>query len=155
MNAQPLLFRIAEAMAKARLEAVMIGNAAAALQGAPVTTIDVDFMFRQTPTNLGKLKRFADALSASILRPYYPVSSLFRVVNDDLGLQVDFMAHIHGIRSYASLRSRASVVQLGASALLVASLGDILKSKRAAGSPRDQAVLHMLEVTYEEKEKKR
>ena len=40
------------AMNQNRLEAVMIGNAAAALHGAPVTTIDVDFMFRATPHNL-------------------------------------------------------------------------------------------------------
>jgi hypothetical protein len=31
--------------------------AAAALQGAPVTTVDFDFFFRKTPANLKKLKR--------------------------------------------------------------------------------------------------
>jgi len=44
MNAQPLLLKIAKALSKARPEAIMIGNAAAALQGAPVTTLDMDFM---------------------------------------------------------------------------------------------------------------
>ena len=34
---------------KAGLEAVLIGNAGAALQGAPVTTVDFDFFFRRTP----------------------------------------------------------------------------------------------------------
>jgi hypothetical protein len=42
-----------------KLEAVMIGNAASALQGAPVTTLDIDFMFRETPKNMEKLKSFA------------------------------------------------------------------------------------------------
>ena len=32
---------IAAALAEVRLEAILIGNAAAALQGAPVTTVDL------------------------------------------------------------------------------------------------------------------
>lgn len=40
------------------------GNTAAALHGAPVTTIAFDFMFRATPANLAKLKRFADGMRA-------------------------------------------------------------------------------------------
>ncbi len=39
-------------------EAIMVGNAAAAIQGAPVTTLD--FMYRKTRSNLKKLKQIAD-----------------------------------------------------------------------------------------------
>src|SRR6476646_5574319 len=107
MNAEPLLHRVAKALAEHRLEAIMVGNAAAALHGAPVTTLDIDFMFRKTPANLKKLKAVATSFSATILKPYYPVSDLFRVVNDDQGLQLDFMPRLHGIRSFESLRSRS------------------------------------------------
>jgi hypothetical protein len=72
LTATPLLTSIAEALAQAGLEAILIGNAAAAIQGAPVTTVDFDFMFRSTPRNLQKLKQFALRLDAVILRPYYP-----------------------------------------------------------------------------------
>jgi hypothetical protein len=51
MDAAPILSQIAELLARHGLEVVMIGNAAAALQGAPVTTIDIDFLFRKTPAN--------------------------------------------------------------------------------------------------------
>ena len=70
MDAGPLLGQIGRRLRDVGLEAVLIGNAAAALQGAPVTTIDFDFLFRRTPRNLAKLKRLAASLGATILRPY-------------------------------------------------------------------------------------
>lgn len=147
MNARPLLERVASALAAAGLEAILIGNAGAALHGAPVTTVDFDFAFRKTPRNLQKLKSLARHLGAAILRPYYPVSSLYRVVDDDTGLQLDFMPAIHGVRSFESLRSRAVTVTLGEATLRVASLEDIIRSKRGAGRPQDRAVLDVLEET--------
>ncbi len=152
MDAGPLLDAIAAALAEARLEAILIGNAAAAIHGAPVTTLDFDFMFRATRGNLTKLKRFANQLEAVIFRPFYPASALYRVVNDDRGLQVDFMPVIHGIKSFESLRSRAKKVKLGDRELWVAHLSDIIASKRAAGRARDKAVLEVLEKTLREKE---
>jgi predicted nucleotidyltransferase len=141
------------ALAEVRLEAILIGNAAAAIQGAPVTTVDFDFMFPVTRANLAKLKRFATRLDAVILRPYHPASDLFRVMNDDRGLQVDFMPVIHGVKSFNSLRSRAEKIELGGHPLWVAHLADIIASKRAAARPRDKAVLGILEKTLREKSK--
>jgi hypothetical protein len=75
VNAQPLLARIARALAHAKLDAVLIGNAAV------------------------------------VLRPYSPASSLFRVTDDDLVLQADFMGVIHGLRSFEGVKKRASTVE--------------------------------------------
>ena len=133
MNAEPLLTAVVVALAEVRLEAILIGNAAAAIQGAPVTTVDFDFMFRATPVNLEKLKKFAKRVDAVILRPYYPASALYRVMNDDRGLQVDFMPVIHGVKSFNSLRSRAEKISLGGQQVWVAHLADVIASKRAAG----------------------
>lgn len=151
MNAAPLLNSVVAALADARLEAILIGNAAAAIHGAPVTTVDFDFLFRATPPNLAKLKRFASLMEAMILRPYYPISNLYRVVNDERGLQADFMPTIHGVKSFNSLRSRSAKLELGGRHLWVADLADIIASKRAAGRPRDKAVLDVLEATLREK----
>jgi predicted nucleotidyltransferase len=85
-----------------------------------------------------------------VLRPYYPVSDLYRVVREDDGLQVDFMATVHGLRSYEGVRARAATVVVEGVSIAVASLADILKSKRAAGRPRDKAVLEVLEKALEE-----
>lgn len=153
MNAEPFLNEIARALDECRLEAVLVGNAAAALQGAPVTTLDFDFMFRKTPANLRKLKTLARRLSGRILAPYYPASDLYRVVVEDRGLQLDFMPRLHGIRSFEGLRRRACRVSFGEHSLLVADLRDVIRSKKALGRPKDAAVLAILEQTLDEKEK--
>jgi hypothetical protein len=104
-------------------------------------------MFRDTPANLRKLKAVANSLNAVILRPFYPVSKLYRMVDDALGLQADFMPVIHGVRSFEGLRSRAIEHTLGKITVKVASLPDIIASKKAAGRDRDLAVLPVLEQT--------
>jgi hypothetical protein len=149
VNAQPFIAEIAAHLERLHFEVVLIGNAAA-LQGAPVTIVDFDFMFRKTPVNMRNLKDLAVALHATILTPCYPASDLYRVVRDEDGLQLDFMATVHGIRSFAGWRERATPVRFGGSSLFVADLLDIIRSKKAAKRPRDLAVMETLEKTYEE-----
>src|SRR5438034_11758627 len=90
----------------------------------------------------------------SVCARIYPASDLFRIVRDDDGLQIDFMASVHRIRSLASLRSRARTIMFEDSKLLVAALSDVIRSKRAAGRPRDNAVLQILEKALREEEYK-
>jgi predicted nucleotidyltransferase len=154
MDAAPVLKAIAKALHKARLEAIMVGNAAAALHGAPVTTLDIDFMFRKTAVNLRKLKVLANELDAQILKPFYPLSDLYRVVNDDTGLQIDFMSVLHGIKSFENLRSDTVEVEFEGYKIKIASLEKIIRSKKALGRPRDKAVIDILENTLDEKKKR-
>ena len=155
VDAKPWLVEVGRLLKRVKLDAVLIGNAAAALQGAPVTTIDFDFLFRNTPGNLRKMKALARALGASIMRPYYPASELYRVVRDADGLQLDFMVTIHGIRSFEGVRARALTIEFEGVSLQVASLGDIIRSKKAARRPQDLAVLGILERALEEAARKK
>ena len=155
MNAEPLLNKIAKVFHKVRLDAIMIGNAAAALHGAPVTTLDIDFMFRKTPVNLKKLKKIADEFDAYILKPYYPVSSLLRVINDDIGMQLDFMSVVHGVRSFESLKSDATEADFNGCKIRIASLQKIIRSKKVLGRSRDLAVIAILEQTLNEIDEKK
>jgi hypothetical protein len=150
MNAEPLLVRISEALQKARLEAVLIGNAAAALSGAPVTTLDFDFMVRDTRKALGRIAEFAQALDATVIPPRTDVSRVYSVVNESEGLFVDFLDTVSGVSSFASLRSRATAVHFGQGTVVVADLRDVLASKRAANRPKDRAVIELIEATLRE-----
>ncbi len=154
MNAAPILNRVAVALNRVGLEAVLIGNAAAALQGAPVTTLDFDFMFRSSSRNIVKLKQLAKHLNGVILKPFYPISKLYRIVADNETLQLDFMPVIHGIKSFESLRSRAQPVKFDQAIIMVADLADIILSKKALKRDRDLAVLPILERTLHEKNQK-
>lgn len=53
MDATSHLVKVAAALKAAHLEAILIGNAGAALQGAPGTTMDLDFYYR-TPVRIEK-----------------------------------------------------------------------------------------------------
>jgi predicted nucleotidyltransferase len=150
MDAHPVLVRVAKLLDKHTLEAILIGNAAAALLGAPVTTIDIDFLFRRTPSNIRKLKAIAGELDAVLLRPFYPVSPLWRIARDGDGLQIDFMNAIDGVRSFEECATRSTLTHIGGARVLIAALADIIRSKKAAGRPQDLAVLPALEKLREE-----
>jgi hypothetical protein len=152
MDARPVLIEVARALRTHNLEAILIGNAAAALHGAPVTTVDLDFLIRKTASNLVKLDRVAKMLGAIVFVPHYPVSNLYRVMRDDTPLQLDFMTTIHGIKSFNVLRSRAESFAIEGESVAIAALPDIIASKRAADRPRDRAVIDVLEQTLRQKE---
>jgi hypothetical protein len=143
--AQPLLAVVARAVEEARLECIVIGNSAAALQGAPVTTLDIDFLFRKTDRNVEKLVHVAQALGGHLSQPFLPASDMYRLITEDL--QIDFVSRMDGIASFESLRSRADTIPVGGSTLRVASLEDVIRSKRAAGREKDLASLPILEKT--------
>ncbi len=155
MDAVSLLESIAKAFKETRLEVVLIGNAAAALDGAPVTTDDFDFMFRPTRTNIQKMRSAARLLGAALSQPEYPISKFYRMLNEQVGLQVDMMGVVDGVKSFESLRSRAGEVSFGSASLLVADLKDVIRSKKIAGREKDRAVLPVLERTLGLKEGRR
>lgn len=151
MTAEPLLKLAARMLAKHRLDAVLIGNAAAALQGAPVTTMDLDFFMRASPRNVAKVRKIAQELKTSAVQPFYPASTLYRISKPDEGVQLDFMTTISGIRSFEGVRARASIAEFGGFSLHVAALEDVIRSKTAAGRPQDLAILPVLRRVVKER----
>ncbi len=139
---------LAQILAKARrvkLEMILVGNAAAALHKVPVMTQDVDFFVRHTPMNLKKLRVLADELGGMLTQPYYPTSRMMRVVAPDFS--VDFVFELSSRRRFESVRSRAARMKIGAQAIVVASLEDVIAAKEAAARPKDRATLRILKET--------
>jgi hypothetical protein len=140
-----LLVELFAALAKVKLDAVVVGSMAAILQGVPVTTQDVDLLTRDTPANRRKLKPLCTELGAtqSEIWPLIEGLRLFRS-----NLQVDILFdRLRPRLGFEGLKSRGITVQLGRESARVARLEDIAAAKRAAGRPKDLLHLHLIEET--------
>jgi hypothetical protein len=60
------------------------------------------------------------------------------------------MPTVAGLESFEDVRRRATRVNFDDHHLIVASLADIIKSKKTAGRPKDLAVMYVLESTLAE-----
>ena len=152
MNAKNYLADLSRQFADLRLDAVMIGNAAAAINGAPVTTLDIDFMVKQTDENYRKLALLAQQMDCQFIEMQLPDERyMYRIKHRTDPLLVDFMFVAAGIESFEALKERGMDVFFGGHPLRIASLEDVLASKRAAGRPKDAATIPVLEKTLNEK----
>ncbi len=152
------LAELAEALAKAGLQVVIIGNSAALLHRIPVSTQDVDLFVRDHPLLQKKLEKFAADFGVILTRPYEPSSKMIRA--SGRAIDVDFVFGLSSRKSFESIRSRAEKVRLGRRMVWVASLEDIIAAKEAAGRPKDKATLPILKQALEvhkaaEKEKRK
>jgi hypothetical protein len=149
---EALLEKVAKAAARAKLEFILVGNAAAALHDVPVMTQDVDLFVRHTPRNLSKIRAFAALLGADITQPYEPPSRVMRLIGRETDVPVDLVFQLSARQKFKSVRSRAVAIRVGWEITKLASLPDIIAAKEAADRPKDRAVLTILKDTLRTKE---
>jgi hypothetical protein len=132
--------RFLEILVEEGVEFLVVGLAAAALQGAPAVTQDIDLWFRDLgDPRLGKALRRAGAI-------YIPPSANQPPLLAGAGAALfDIVTHMHGLRSYAVEARRALRVPLGGVLVPVLPLARIIASKRATDRPKDRAILPALE----------
>lgn len=150
---EALLERILHALRKVGLEAILVGNVAAVLQGTPVMTQDFDFFVRDTELNRKKIKKFAELLELSLYKRNEAISEVITAEGKELS--IDFLFRLAPNQRYESVRSRAKRMRIGSLFCLVADLEDILKSKKAVGRQKDIAVIKLIEDTIKIKKKLR
>ena len=127
--------RVAAALAEHRIEFMVLGNAAAVLLGAPVTTADIDVFVRKTPANLRKLVACLRALG-------FDRTSRTRLEQSEVAeferpnLKIDTVFSPFGIRSLASARSREIDLDIQGVAVPVVCLEAMIASKAAAAGLR-------------------
>jgi predicted nucleotidyltransferase len=146
----------------AEVEFVIIGGAAMGLQGSAYLTKDIDFCYARTPTNSERL--------ANALEPFHPAlrgappglpfrfdaKAIARGMNftlsTDLG-DLDFLGEVSGLGSFQEVLAESDVKNVGGVDCRVLSLEGLIKSKTAAGRPRDLYVLPELRGLHQVKKK--
>lgn len=141
------------------VEFVIVGGLAATIHGASRLTQDVDIVYKRSPDNLERLAK-ALAPYAPYLRgapPNLPfewsVATLRNGLNftltTDLGA-IDLLGEITGGGSYDDLIAHSSTVTLFGYSCKCLNLPWLIRTKRAAGRPKDLEVIAELEALAEE-----
>jgi len=157
MNVESDLKVLAKLLDEVKLEAVMIGNAAAAINGSPVTTLDVDFIVPQTPQTYRAIVLLAQK-TGSVLQELKLIDDRYMyqlIPKSPEGMQLDFLYELASKDRYEKLKERAMSVDFGGHPFYVASLEDIIRAKQAANRPKDVAVLPILNLTLEEQQRQK
>lgn len=150
----PSFRRILELFEAHGVEYVVVGGVAAVLQGAPVTTFDIDALVRVDADNADRLVAALTALEAHYREQR---SATLRPSRDDIlagghlllmtnSGPLDVLGFVGKNRRYEDLAVAADVVDVGGLSVRVLGLKALIDEKRALGRDKDQAMLRMLEV---------
>jgi hypothetical protein len=138
---------------------VVVGGIAAIAHGSPLPTEDVDVTPDASADNLEALAAALVDLDAKLrtaegpidfpIAPRLLAGNTFWTLTTSAG-DLDLCFEPAGTRGYDDLRRNALEVDLGTGApVLVASLVDVIRSKEAAGRPKDRAQLPALRETLD------
>lgn len=157
MDGAPRFFDILETLCRHRVELIVVGGVAAVLEGAPVSTFDLDVMHRRSPENLQRLLAALDELEALYKDP------AGRQITPDLEKLESFRLHLLLTRfgpldllteiapgdGYDQLIEQTIVHEIAGMEVRVLELAAIIRSKEHAARDKDRATLPVLRRTLE------
>ena len=132
--------RFLQALVDEGVEFLVVDLAAAALQGAPAVTQDIDLWFRDLSDPA--LQRALRRVGAIYIPPSLQNPPL--LAGGDAGL-FDVVVKMDGLGSFAQEARRALRIPVGAFEVRVLPLARIIASKKATDRPKDRAILPALE----------
>jgi hypothetical protein len=145
-------------LAESEVEFVVVGMTAGVLQGAPVTTVDLDVVHRRTRENVARLLGVLTQIDALYrhdprrLRPQesHLVGPGHQLLTTTLG-DLDCLGEIGEGVGYEALVGRSVEMKLaGGRTVRVLGLPALIEAKERAGRPKDLAVLPVLRAALDE-----
>ena len=152
--------RICQVLLEERVDFVVIGGFAAVVRGSSVVTYDIDVIAARAEANLERLATALRRLNAQLrtgdeLIPLSVNADFLAQMQVSLNLTTDFgdldlvFAPAGPKSTYEAWLQEAGEMDLGDSLVVtIASLADVIASKRAANRPKDAAALPALEALY-------
>jgi hypothetical protein len=134
------------------VEYVVVGGVAAVLQGAPVTTFDIDALVKVDAANADRLLAALDALEAR-----YREHGALHPTRDDLlagghlllmtnSGPLDILGFIGNGKRYEDFVGAMATIAVGDLSIRVLELEALIEEKRALGRDKDSAVVRLLEA---------
>jgi hypothetical protein len=155
--------RILETLCRHRVDFIVVGGVGAVLQGAPLSTFDLDVVHSRSPENVQRLLAALSELHAAyrgrgaqrIPPQREPLESPgHQLLMTDAG-PLDLLGVVGDNRSFEDLRTDTVTLRLSDNVeFLVLSLAALVRLKEALGRDKDRAVLAVLRRTIEENERR-
>lgn len=152
---EPKFHEILVRLADAGVEAIVVGMAAAVLQGVPATTWDLDVVHRRSPDNVERLPRVLRDLEAVARDPRRLTPGASHLLGPGHILletrfgDFDCLGTIDGGRDYDELLAASVVVDFEGRLLRLLTLKEILAVKTRAGRPKDLATIPLIQSTID------
>ena len=127
---------------KHKVDFMVIGLAAAALQGAPIVTQDIDLWFKDLKDP--NIKKALKAVGGSYVPPLTMNPPMF--AGEKVSL-FDIVLTVNGLGSFSKEKKHILVISILGAKVPVLKLERIIKSKEAANRPKDKLVLPILKDT--------
>jgi hypothetical protein len=151
-------------LAQGQVEFVIVGGVSAILQGAEVTTMDLDICYRRTPENIARLAQVLAPLQPRLrgFPPDLPFTFDERALqlgsNFTLTLgseSLDLLGVMSAIGGYEQIVNDAKEILVDTWTVKLLSLKHLIATKEAAGRPKDQVVLPLLRAALEAQQQDR
>jgi len=151
----PDLSALLEGLLKADVKFILVGGLAAVVQGAPVTTMDVDIVHNRSSENIIKLLGFLKSIGAFHRRPD---DKVIQPTEQDISGKghalfttrlgpLDVLAVIEEGKTYDDLLEHTVDVRFRGHTIKVLDLKMMIELKRASRDPKDKQRLPVLEET--------
>lgn len=146
----------------AGVEFIVVGGAAAVLQGVPITTQDLDIVHRRTPENVARLLKVLLQIDAIMrydfarrgLRPTAEMLAGRGQINISTTLgPIDPLCELDAGQGYDELLAHSESLVDEGRQLRVLDLPTLIRVKTKAGRPKDRVMLPVLIATLQEREK--
>jgi hypothetical protein len=154
--------QIISALVAHEVEFIVVGGVAAVLQGAPVTTQDLDIVYSLAPPNPERLLSALHTLAAVfrddprrlVPGPTYLATRGHKLLTTRFG-DLDCLGSIEDSTTYDDLIEQTDEMESGGVRFNVLSLPRLIEVKAKLTRPKDQLMLIQLRGTLEERLKRR